>query len=272
MNYTTSQNGLDLEITIKNFSLAQTLDCGQAFRWEKQTDDSFCGIAYGTTLHVSQQGDVVTFYNTSLSDFDSIWRRYFDFDTDYNAINNSLMFDKNIAAAIEYAGGIRLLKQEPWETLCSFIISQNNNIPRIKGIIARLCENFGEDEYSFPSAEKLATLCIDELSPLRSGFRAKYLIDAAQKVSSGEVNFEKINSSSLLDGEEELIKIYGVGKKVAQCVLLYGFHKLSAFPIDVWIKKVLATYFSDGFPEKANEYAGVAQQYLFHYIRKKELL
>lgn len=260
-----------LQVKTNNFSLAYSLDCGQAFRWQMLEDGSFSGCAFNKYLHISQEGDIVTFHNSNEEDFNLIWNNYFDFDTDYESIREGYKFMQIFIDSIEYAGGIHILKQDPWECLCSFIISQNNNIPRIKGIISRLCENFGEEiydgVYSFPTAQDIAKLTVDDLAPLRAGFRAKYIIDAATKVTNGEVDFEKIYNSDLQTGEQELIKILGVGKKVAQCVLLFGFHKLDAFPIDVWIKRVLAEYFPDGFPTQNSEYAGVAQQYLFHYVR-----
>ena len=164
--------------------------------------------------------------------------------------------------------------QSPWETLCSFIISQNNNIKRIAGIIERLCENFGDElgdgVYSFPSAEKLACLSVDDLSVLRSGFRAKYIIDAAKKVSSNEVDFKKVASAELSEARAELMKITGVGPKVADCALLFGFHRLDAFPTDVWIKRALSYLYPNGFPDFADQYKGIAQQYLFHYVRTCE--
>lgn len=274
MNLQIAQEQTDILVTIPRFSLADTLDCGQAFRWTAQPNNSFTGVACGRFLHVTQHGDTVIFHNTTQSDFDEIWRPYFDLDTDYDAIHKALSFQPTIRTAMEHAGGIRILRQEPWETLCSFIISQNNNIPRIKGILSRLCEHFGEElapgVYDFPTAQTLAACTVDDLSPLRAGFRAKYLIDAAQKVTSGEVDFTRIQNASLPDGEAELTQIFGVGVKVAQCVLLFGFHKLDAFPVDVWVKRILARYFPRGFPKRAKRYGGVAQQYLFHYERTLE--
>lgn len=154
--------------------------------------------------------------------------------------------------------------------MCSFIISQNNNIPRIKGIVSRLCENFGdkiEGGYSFPSAEKIANLEEKDLAPLRSGFRARYIIDAAKKVNSGEVELSHMKTSLIEECRKELMKITGVGAKVAECTLLYGLYRLEAFPVDVWMKKALETLFSGVSIEDLGDYAGIAQQYIFHYSR-----
>ena len=252
----------------KAFDLALCLDCGQAFRW--QNDGSkWLGVAYGKHITIEQTATELIFYDCTEEDFNSIWKNYFDLDCDYEKIVSEYNDDYLKQAVNEY-NGIRILRQEPWEALCSFIISQNNNIPRIKGIIERLCEEFGDGETgkkSFPSAEKLATLTVEDLAPLRAGFRAKYIIDAAQKVANGEIDFEKIREEPIEFGREELQKIKGVGAKVAECTLLYGFHKVEAFPIDVWVKRIMAEMYPDGLPECTKGTEGIAQQYLFHWRR-----
>lgn len=253
------------------FNLELCLDCGQAFRWIKN-EDHFEGVAFGKFLKIEETKSHIIFYDTSEDDFNNIWKPYFDLDTDYRQIISRYDED-NLTAATSKFCGIRILRQDPWEALCSFIISQNNNIPRIKGIISRLCENFGDNingSYTFPDAEKLATLTPEDLSPLRAGFRAKYIIDAAKKVADGTVDMEKIADSSIEFGREELQKIKGVGAKVAECTLLYGFHKLNAFPVDVWVKRIMAEMYPEGLPFCALGTEGVAQQYLFHYRRNSD--
>ncbi len=252
------------------FDLGLSLDCGQAFRWVMR-DNKWHGVAYGKPLTVFQENNELIF-NCSAEDFESIWKTYFDLDLDYNKIVTA--FDEeHLQAAVKEYSGIRILCQEPWEALCSFIISQNNNIPRIKGIVERLCDTFGEGETgkkNFPSAQALSKLTVEDLAPLRAGFRAKYIIDAAQKVASGEVDFKKIQENSIEFGREELQKIKGVGAKVAECTLLYGFHKLEAFPIDVWVKRIMAEMYPNGLPECTKGYEGIAQQYLFHWRRMND--
>lgn len=253
------------------FNLGLCLDCGQAFRWQCD-GQKWNGVAFGKFISVEQTEDEIIFYNCTQEDFDNIWKTYFDLDFDYEKIVNSYD-DEHLKTAVSQFCGIRILRQEPWEALCSFIISQNNNIPRIKGIIDRLCEDFGDGESghkTFPSAEKLAGLTVEELAPLRAGFRAKYIIDAAQKVTSGEIDFEKISVSPIEYGREELQKIKGVGAKVAECTLLYGFHKLEAFPIDVWVKRIMAEMYPDGLPSCVKGTEGIAQQYLFHWRRMND--
>lgn len=266
------KNGSNLLIIPEDiFSLPQTLDCGQAFRWEQTDDNKWHGVVKGTPLTVYETADGIVFENTDEEKFNTIWKDYFDFDTDYEKIRESFSGDLYLSRAMDFCGGIRLLKQEPWEALCSFIISQNNNIPRIKGIISRLCEAFGDNlgngDFSFPSAERLAKMTPEELAPLRAGFRAKYIIDAARKVASGEVPLYELNKLPLEEGLDSLMKITGVGPKVASCALLFGCGKKDAFPIDVWVKKVLKELYPDGFSFEDSPYKGVVQQYLFHYRR-----
>lgn len=252
------------------FNLGLTLDCGQAFRWTEK-DGKWHGVAFGKPLTVYALENKIIF-DCDEDEFNTIWKNYFDFDCDYEKIINGYD-DKYLKEAVQEYNGIRILRQEPWEALCSFIISANNNIPRIKGIVDRLCETFGDGETgqkSFPSAEKLSTLTVDDLAPLRSGFRAKYIIDAAKKVANGTVDFKAIEENPIEFGREELQKINGVGAKVAECTLLYGFHKVEAFPIDVWVRRIMAEMYPNGLPECTKGTEGIAQQYLFHWRRQQD--
>ncbi len=256
-----------------SFNLEQTVNCGQCFRFVSPEPDLFCSVILGsyTELHLNKN-ELSVLSDGQLSKEEIL--NFLDLDEDYDYINGILEADSTLKSAIEYAGGIRILRQPRWETLCSFILSQNNNIKRISGIIERLCENFGDDlgggHFSFPSADVLSKLEAEDLAPIRSGFRAKYVIDAARKVACGEVDLKKIDALDTDSARLELMRISGVGPKVADCTLLFGFHKLDAFPKDVWIKKVLEKYYPQGFPEFAKAYGGIAQQYLFHYIRTFE--
>lgn len=254
-------------------NLDYSLDCGQSFRWKK-IDNIWTSVAYGRKISVEQNENVLIFYDTTEEDFENIWKSYFDLERDYIKITDRFKNDEYLAKATEKYYGIRVLNQEPWEALCSFIISQNNNIPRIKGIIERLCENFGEDLgdgfYTFPSAEKLSSLTVEDLSVLRAGFRAKYIIDAAKKVASGEIDFDEILKNDITFGREQLMKICGVGPKVAECCLLYGCKKTEAFPVDVWVKRIMSELYPHGMPECAFPELGIAQQYLFHWRRNVE--
>ncbi|MBR5223015.1 MAG: DNA glycosylase [Clostridia bacterium] len=261
---------------IEEFDLPHTLDCGQAFRWKCDENGIWSGVAGDKFLSLEKTNDgTVVLYNTTIDDFENFWKDYFDLERDYQKIRQILSQNETLKAAADYSYGIRILNQEPFETLCSFIISQNNNISRIKGIIERLCENFGENingYYTFPTAEKMATLTVEDLAPLRSGFRAKYLIDAAQKVASGEVDLYHLRYFTLDEARDELMKIKGVGPKVADCALLFSHHHDRAFPKDVWINRALDTLFGGELPEIAQDYAGIAQQYIFFYARDTKLL
>lgn len=256
------------------FDLAQTLDCGQAFRWRQSEDDPelWCGSACGRYLTIRKAGDELEL-GCSREDLDSVWHTYFDLSEDYARIRQELSgLSPVLAEAAAFAPGIRILRQEPWEALCSFVLSQNNNISRIKGLVNNFCRMFGEPipgtgTYAFPSPEAVASLSLDDLAPLRSGYRAPYILDAARKVSEGEIDLERISREPAGFGREELRKIKGVGPKVAECALLYGFHKTDCFPMDVWMKRAMAQLLPGMAPSDFGPNAGLAQQYIFHYSR-----
>ena len=280
---------------VEHFSPELVFDCGQSFRFERVSSShhecEFSGVAHGKIISVAKDGHDLYIYNTNEEEFNSLWLKYFALDRDYAAINTSILsLSQNPALrdAVNKSSGIRILKQDSWEALCSFIISQNNNIPRIKSLISALCAKCGDEcctdgmenhiseahaktaggLHTFPSPDKVAALGIDGLRELKVGFRAKYIYDAASRVLSGETKLDEINSMETRLALAELCKICGVGPKVASCALLFGHSKLDAFPVDVWIKKVLEKYFDPDFdPESLGEYAGVAQQYLFYYER-----
>ncbi len=262
MDYRITGNGIIVKQN--DFDIAQTLDCGQAFRWNAAEDGSFEGFFLNHYLKISEtDGGEFLFHNVSEEEFLSVWKDYFDFDTDYGELKKRFSEDETLAEACRFASGIRILRQDPWETLCSFIISQNNNIPRIRGIIGRLCERYG----GFPSAEVLAGETVESLGFLRAGFRAKYIADASEKTASGRISLAAAASMPYEEAVKELMKIKGVGPKVADCVLLFGMHRMEAYPVDVWIKRVLSRFYPDGMPECTRGFEGAAQQYLFHYVR-----
>ncbi len=271
MEYT-FENGVVKVKGIKGFALRDTLSCGQSFRWREQEDKSFKGTAFGKTVTVRIEEDVFSLEGTTEEEFTSLWVPYFDLETDYMKIREELsLVHPVLSKAAQFAPGIRILAQEPFEALISFIISSNNNIKRIEGIVERLCENFGERNaqggYSFPTAEKLSSLSEEELSVIRAGFRHRYILDAARKVCSGEVNLHRCRELPFEEAKSELMTILGVGEKVADCVLLYGLHRLEAFPLDVWMKRAMKVLFPDVNPQSFGKYAGIAQQYIFHYSR-----
>ena len=258
------KNKSDIILIQPDFNLDETLDCGQAFRWVRTDERTYSGYYVDRYLEITDIGNnTFILKNTSEDDFLNIWADYFDLQTDYDYLKKKFSQDKILSQACSFAGGIRLLRQDTWETLCSFIISQNNNIPRIKGIITRLCEKYN----GFPTADMLACETVESLGFLRSGFRAKYILDAANKVADGVVDLDQLKHAELGQARNSLMSIKGVGPKVADCVLLFGMYRTEAFPVDVWIKRVMKCFFPDGMPECAYGYEGIAQQYLFHYAR-----
>lgn len=263
-------DGKDILIKQKDFNLDDTLDCGQAFRWTKTDNNTYEGFFFKKPLKIkceNQNDNVFRLFNTDEETFLNTWYDYFDFETDYGKLKEMFSEDETLSKACKYAWGIRILKQDSWESLSSFIISQNNNIPRIKGIIGRLCEHHN----GYPTVQEMKDETIESLGYLRSGFRAKYLIDAITKINSDQLNLEQIKNMPIEDARKELMTIKGVGPKVAECVLLFGMYKVEAFPIDVWVKRVMERWYPNGLPECVKGYEGIAQQYLFHYIRTNKL-
>lgn len=250
---------------MKQNALAETLDCGQCFRWKQESDGSFTGMAGRHGLRISENNfkEVIK---------DRFWSDYFDMGLNYGKIREDFRaLDPELKKAIEFAPEIRILNQEPWEAMCSFIISQCNNIGRIKGIIARLCAAYGEEtdngKYAFPGSDMLAGLDEKDLLRIGCGFRAPYIIDAAKKVVSGEIDFSELKKIPLDEAREKLTKVRGIGPKVADCTLLYGLHRLEAFPMDVWMKRAMKELFPGKTPEYFGRYAGIAQQYIYYYSR-----
>lgn len=268
------RQGVHLEVSgLRHFCLDDILDCGQCFRWGKLEPGYWRGTVRGRTRTLRQESGLLTFYDTGMDEFEEIWYDYFDFGRDYGEVKRRLAADGAMARAVEFTPGMRVLRQEPWEALCSFILSQNNNIKRIKGIVARLCETFGDDVgggFAFPPPESLARLEPEDLSPLRCGFRAGYVLDAARRVSSGEIDFEELAVLPLSEAAAVLQTIRGVGPKVAACALLYGLGRTDSVPVDVWIGRAMTAFYPNGMPEDIADIAGLGQQYLFHYCRQLE--
>ena len=267
----------------QNFDIEQSFDCGQCFRFsavnkENTAVTTYEGVAFDRYIKIEQTSDKVTFYNTDEAEFGSVWRPFLDLDTDYASIIDGFSDDKTLNEAAHFADGIRILKQDKWETLCSFIISQNNNIPRIKGIIENMSARFGKEiyrdgdkaYYSFPTAKALYDAGEDEIFALKTGFRAKYIFDAAKRVCENPFFLTEVSGLDTEAASEQLQLIKGVGKKVAACTLLFGFERYDSFPVDVWVKRILETYYPNERSRHFDgRYAGVAQQYLFYYERCK---
>jgi N-glycosylase/DNA lyase len=212
------------------------------------------------------------------ADFEDVWRRYFDLDFDYGTARRALCVDAYMDSAASFGAGIRILRQDKWEALCSFIISQCNNIPRIKTIVETMCRCFGDriefegrELYGFPPPERLASLSEGDLSPLRCGYRAPYIISAARAVAGGAADLEALSRASSAEALRSLKALPGVGDKVANCVALFGFHMLDVFPVDTWMKRVIKERYGGKLdPAIFGGYAGLAQQYMFFHARSLE--
>ncbi len=264
----------------EHFDLDQIFSSGQAFRFEKIDENTYEGVAFSKIIQITDMGESLRFDNCSEQEYYEIWQGYFDLAADYQQIIDSLCLDPILELATSFGSGIRILRQPFFETLITFIISQQNNIPRIKKIVSALCENFGrklifneKTYYAFPSAATLSSLSEEELSVVKCGFRSKYILDAARKIANGQICEMDLRKMDMPEARQELLKISGVGDKVADCVLLFSLGKLDAFPIDVWMKRVISLYYDkDAFSSDVfGEYAGIAQQYLFFYARENKI-
>ena len=255
--------------------LADTLYCGQAFRWRPCGDGSFSGVVGGEIVRATLEGTRLLLAGTTPSRA-KFWSDYFALDVDYTAIQKTLRRNPVLRRCIEFAPGIRVLRQDFYEMLITFMISQNNNIPRIKGIVERMSQEFGRRLgqdfdgrvlYSFPEPHTLASLKESDLAPLRAGYRVAGILAAARRVASGELDECQLQFMPLDEARACLLETHGVGPKIADCVLLYGLGRFESFPVDVWIRRAMAVLFPDGLPRTAADVAGIAQQYIFHHAR-----
>lgn len=257
---------------IQDFDLNETFLCGQAFRFDRY-ENGFKGFIGGALcyLYFDVGNLCVRVYNFPLTD--ELAKKVYHFlalDMDYSAMKKRFETDETMKKAIGYASGIRVLNQDFFETLITFIISQNNNIPRIKKLADTLSQKYGTrvgDSFTFPTAQQLSQVTQQDYADMKFGFRAKYLYDAVQRVINGEVQESVIKQMQYDEARQYLIKIKGVGPKVADCVLLFGCEKYESFPRDVWINRAMATMFPEGLPKACQGYEGIAQQYIFHYAR-----
>lgn len=268
MHIKSSRNAVELS-GFGGINLAVTLNCGQAFRWE-ETGGIYHGFAGAHEAYIKSENDSLVFLGADENEVRNFWINYFDLERDYGAILKKLCGDAFVSGAVEKYGVIRILNQEPWETLCSFIFSACNNIPRIKGIISRLSQALGDEKengFAFPPPERLAGKEPEELAFLRAGYRAPYIIDAAKRVCSGEIDFAAIRKMPEETARRELMKIHGVGKKVADCTLLFslGFHNV--YPVDRHIDRADKLIYPAGLPRCFDGERGLAQQYIFHRQR-----
>lgn len=275
---------------LNDFDPVHIFECGQCFRWERENDGSFTGVAGGRVVNVKKQGEEVIFSNTTEEEFDGFWKNYFDLDTDYGKIKNCLREnDEVMESAVSYGEGIRILKQEPWEILISFIISANNRIPMIMRAVKSLSEKYGDfieeyrgiKYYAFPRPEQLISCEISELRVSGVGFRDKYIHGAAKKVLDESINLDELKNKDFLEMKKSLMEFSGVGPKVSNCIALFSLSAVDAFPVDTWVKKVMEYFYlkedtslgeiEDFSRNKFGALSGYAQQYLFYYAREKKI-
>ena len=294
---------------VKNFNIKQILECGQCFRWDKISDTNYIVIAFERVIEVIQEGDIVTIYNSNEEDFNKIWLRYFDLERNYDEIKEELAKDEILRKSVEFGYGIRILNQDPFELLISFIISARNSIPSIKKTVKKICEEWGEKieykgntYYTFPKPQNIKGATLEEIQSTGASFRSKYIVDTIGKVNQAlEVKEDYIKNKDkyeerpeILDFDLEYIKnlnddechialqkFMGVGAKVADCIMLFSMAKHSAFPVDVWVKRAMIHFYVAPdlslnkmrvfARDKFGRFSGMAQQYLFYYARENKI-
>lgn len=287
MNVIEKNNQIIIEGISDDFEPQHVFDCGQCFRWIRQEDGSYTGVVQGRVINVKKENDLIIFDNTNKEDFENLWFDYFDLGRDYTKIKNKLrVMDEYLEKATEFGTGIRILQQDGWEMLISFIISANNRIPMIQRAINNLSERYGKfigeykgkKYYAFPTPEELSHVSVEDIRACQTGFRDKYIKSVVDYVTENKEDVLSYRKLSTDECVKELIKFNGVGPKVADCIALFGMQKYDTFPVDVWVKRVMQEFYVDedlsltkirkfGI-EKFGDLAGFAQQYLFYYARE----
>ena len=277
---------------IDSFRLRDIFECGQCFRWNKNDDGSYIGVINNTVVKVQQYENRIEFTGSDNSEFEKIIKDYFDINTDYSNYKKDLIkVDQYMAESVEFGNGIRILNQDLWETIISFIISANNNIPRIKKIIENLSRTYGnkivfeeKEYYTFPTMQSLSKASIQDLRKLGLGFRDKRIFNTTKMIISGKIDLDGIKNmqdTNLM--REKLLELDGVGPKVADCILLFALHRFDVFPIDVWVRRVMNDLYIHCTEEdrvnkreilkladeKYGKIKGLAQQYLFYWKREE---
>lgn len=288
MNIIQNDNSIKIN-DVRDFNINHIFDCGQCFRWNKEQDGSYTGVVKNKVINVLQEGSSVEFNNINIDDFENVIKSYFDFETDYKAIKNTVNTDEIMAEAIKFGEGIRILNQDEWEIMISFMISANNRIPMIKKVIENLSVNFGEyidnykgkDYFSFPTAERLSSAPVEKILECKAGFRAPRIKEAATRFLTEKDQVYNIRNKSYDEGLSYLKTYAGIGDKVANCILLFSMRHFDTFPVDVWIRRVMQELYVDKntkdadirkFAEnKFGKYSGFAQQYLFYYARENDI-
>ena len=285
MKITEKENKLLIE-DISDFNIMHIFDCGQCFRWNREEDLSYTGVVDGKVINVAQEGSTLIFDNVTLEDYEKTVKSYFDMDTDYSKIKNAVNTDDIMDKAIQFGYGIRILNQDEWETMISFMISANNRIPMIKKVIENLSSSFGyfiesykgRDYYAFPTPKQLAEAPLEKILECKAGFRSPRIKEAAARFSEEKDTVYNLKNKDYQEGLDYLKSYCGIGDKVANCILLFSMKQFDTFPVDVWVRRVMQTLYVDKdtndkeirkfAEEKFGEFSGYAQQYLFYYARE----
>lgn len=274
----------------KSFKVKDIFECGQCFRWNEEPDGSYTGIFGHNVLNVKEEKDIVItgICNGNIED---ICKSYFDLDRNYEEIKETLsLIDDNMKESIKYGEGIRILNQDLWEMIISFIISANNNIPRIKGIIERMSAKYGQEikfrgtsYYTFPTIDELSQASVKDLKDLGLGFRDRYVYETTKKIKEGKINLENLKQEPTNEVRKQLLTLTGVGPKVADCIMLFStLKRFDVFPVDVWVRRVMNDLYIHNEDEtkvnkkqiqeiardKFGALEGIAQQYLFYWKRE----
>ncbi len=286
MKITGNNNQLVIE-NIKDFNLTHIFECGQCFRWNKEDDGSYTGVIQNRVINVLQNGQNLIFDNMSIDDYDIVIKNYFDMDTNYSEIKKNINVDDIMDTAIKFGHGIRILNQDEWETMISFMISANNRIPMIKKVIENISKSFGEyicsykgrEYYTFPTAEKLYEAPLELIQECKAGFRSERIKEAAARFLNEKEIIYDLKNKTYEEGLEYLKTYKGIGDKVANCILLFSMKQFDTFPVDVWVRRVMQALYVDKntndkeirkFAEnKFGKSSGYAQQYLFYYAREQ---
>jgi len=273
---------------VVNFELDHIFECGQCFRWNKQSDGNYIGVVYGKVIEIEKKETVVKIYNINEEEFNDFWCDYFDLKRNYSLIKEKFQTDPLLEKSVKFGQGIRLLQQEPFELTISFIISSNNRIPMIKRAINNLSQKWGkkieykgETYFTFPTIVELEGASLEDIQSCGLGFRSKYVKNTVHEIYTEEVDLEFIKSQGDDICHEKLQKLNGIGPKVSDCIMLFSMQKYSAFPVDVWVKRAMQFFYlapDVSLPkirifarDKFGNLAGFAQQYLFYYARENKI-
>ncbi|WP_461206626.1 DNA-3-methyladenine glycosylase family protein [Clostridium sp. DL1XJH146] len=287
-NYIENIDNVIIIKDVRSFNLKHVFECGQCFRWDKTDEGTYIGVAYDRVIEVEKKDGDIYIYNTNEKDFEEIWVKYFDLYRDYGTIKELLSKDEILKKSVEFGDGIRILNQEPFEIIISFIISANNRIPMIKKVINNISTKWGKPieykghvYYTFPSLLDLKDSTVDDFKSCSAGFRAKYIKSTLLKLKNSVVDIDYMLTLEDNDCFKELQKLDGIGPKVADCIMFFSLDKTTAFPVDVWVKRAMQYFYlapEISLPkirqfsiEKFGKLSGFAQQYLFYYARENNI-